>query len=475
MDTGRLADLSQGKPSRYHLRWLLLILLLAVGVRVGALVAASDARLVLDERSYVKRAEALLDGQGFVGSYQTLVRHPVPAHLSDLPQYPGALQPPGYVVFLAGVMALTGRSILAVKIAQVLLGTAAVGLVYALGANWFDRRRGLVAAAICALYPNLIAFTHYLWSETLFIVLLLAVIWLLTRRTAAPTILSALVAGTVLGYAACTRAGIVYFLPLLILWMVIGFRPVRRRNLVAAAALLVGLVEVIGVWSLRNYRVHGGFVLIDTNGPLNLWRGNAPGAFADRSAERSYDPPFASIPISPVGTHTARTLVNQAKDILQDDQPTDLEIAAVAKRLAWEHIRSDPIAFGRRAWFKTIDMWNPTSFLVRHFKFQAYGPVSPAIESAICVAAMVGYVMVMLAGAVGGFVARRDPRVWLVFSLVFYYGAIHAVVFGLTRFRLPLMPLIILLAAHALCLLWPRLGRGPAARGCAAEKLDAAR
>ena len=43
-------------------------------------------------------------------------------------------------------------------------------------------------------------------------------------------------------------------------------------------------------------------------------------------------------------------------------------------------------------------------------------------------------------------------------NLVKHYGAIHAVVFGLTRFRLPLMPLIILLAAHALCLLPQKLG-----------------
>ena len=43
--------------------------------------------------------------------------------------------------------------------------------------RWFDHRRGLLAAWICASYPTLIAFTHYLWSETLFILLLLLAIW----------------------------------------------------------------------------------------------------------------------------------------------------------------------------------------------------------------------------------------------------------------------------------------------------------
>ena len=62
-------------------------------VRALALLAADDARLVLDEQHYRLRAEALLDGQGFVGSYQSWVRHE--GRPIDLPQYPGAWQPPG--------------------------------------------------------------------------------------------------------------------------------------------------------------------------------------------------------------------------------------------------------------------------------------------------------------------------------------------------------------------------------------------
>ncbi|MCP4250203.1 MAG: hypothetical protein GY778_24430 [bacterium] len=453
-------SLSRTGLNRSGLLGLGLVLLLALAVRAGALAAASDARPVLDERSYSRRALDLLDGAGFVGSFQSWVRHPESMPRADRPRYPGALQPPGYVAFMAGVLAVTGRSFLAVKVVQVVLGTVAVGLVYAIGARWFDRRRGLVAAAICALYPNLIAFTHYFWTETLFIFLLLTAICLLARRAAAPTVGSALIGGAVLGLAALTRAGIVYFLPVLIAWMIFAYRPVCRDHVVSALAMLVGFAIAVAPWSIRNYRVHDGFVLVDTNGPMNLWRGNAPGAFADRPVGPCYDPPFGSIPLSPVGTHFGRALVHQAKDILQDDAPTDLEIIAVAKRLAWDNIRSDPADFLRRAWYKTIDMWNPTSFLVRHFKIGAYGPVQPLVASAVCGLAMISYVIVLLVGAVGGFAARRDPHVWLVLSLVLFYAAIHAVAFGLTRFRLPLMPLIILLAAHAVCLGAQKLGWG---------------
>ena len=86
----------------------------ALAVRLLALWAASDAVLVKDEIAYAARAEALLDGEGYVGSYQSWVRHPG-WKIMELPQYPGAYQPPGYPTFIAGVMAISGRSLLAVK------------------------------------------------------------------------------------------------------------------------------------------------------------------------------------------------------------------------------------------------------------------------------------------------------------------------------------------------------------------------
>ena len=99
---------------------VLAVVLVAFAVRIAALWAAADASLTLDEQTYALRAEALLDGEGFLGSYQSWVRH-ASGLLADLPQYPGAWQPPGQTVFMAALMAPSGRSLLAVKLAQVVL------------------------------------------------------------------------------------------------------------------------------------------------------------------------------------------------------------------------------------------------------------------------------------------------------------------------------------------------------------------
>ena len=74
-----------------------------------------------------------------------------------------------------------------------------------------------------------------------------------------------------------------------------------RAALVASMALLV-----VAPWAVRNTLLHGGFVLIETNGPYNLWRGNGADAFANRGDPRvpHYAWPFESLPLAPVGGRT---------------------------------------------------------------------------------------------------------------------------------------------------------------------------
>ena len=209
------------------------VVAVAFVVRVLAFLAADDVRLVLDERQYLLRAEALLAGEGFVGSYQSWVRHEgAPA---DLPQYPGAWQPPGQTAYLAGALALLGGGAGAARLAQVLMGTLGVWLVFLLGRAWLDARHGLAAAWTCALYPNLVAFSHYLWSEPLFIALFLAALLLLTGARSTPTAAAAAAGGALLGLAALTRASALYFLPVLLAWMVWAWPETRRRTLGRAA------------------------------------------------------------------------------------------------------------------------------------------------------------------------------------------------------------------------------------------------
>jgi 4-amino-4-deoxy-L-arabinose transferase-like glycosyltransferase len=428
------------------------LLAVALLVRLAALWAAADARPVLDERLYLLRAEALLDGEGFVGSYQSWVRHPGIRSMAALPQYPGSYQPPGYTLFVAGALALGGKSALAVKLAQVLIGLLTVGLVVSIGTHVLDRRRALIAGWICALYPTLIAFTHYFWSETLFILLLLAALRMLLREEGPPSTRSALLAGGLLGLAALTRSSLVYFLPLLLAWLLWHQRQDWRRALQRSAILMLTLLAVVAPWSLRSSLLHGGFVFLDTSGPFNLWRGNAPDTFAARPAppRLSYAPPFGGLPLLPVGPQDPRAFVDAVQAELQEDRPTDLQIARTGAALARREILASPGRFLRRAWTKSVDLWNPTSFLMRQLRLGAYGEVPPWLEGLLSWSAVLAYLLLLALAAVGAATSYRERYTTLSLLFLLFTATAGVVAFGLTRFRLPLVPLLSLLAADAL-------------------------
>ncbi len=425
---------------------------MALLVRALALWAAWDAQLVLDEQLYGIRADALLRGEGFVGSFQSWVRHPDATMMAELPQYAGSYQPPLYTLFVASILALPALGVGAVKVVQVLLSVLTVFVVYRIGRSWFDERCALVAAALCALYPNFIAFTHYLWSETLFVFLVTLAFAYATKRGHASRA-ELVIAGLLFGLAALTRSAILYFRPIVGLWLAWVHRGQGRRALVKPLLLLAALVP-IAPWTVRSSLLHEGFVLIDTNGPFNLWRGNTPATFADRANPPggTYAPPFDGLPLMPVASQNPRLLVETVKRDLVQQQPTDLEIARHARRLAWSHIREEPTTFLHRGWIKIVDMWNPTSFLLRQFRVGAYGETNAAVQAVLSWCAVLGFLFVMGAGLVGLIASHRDPQAWLVIALVLFFTAIHASTFGLTRFRLPLMPFVILFAGRAIAL-----------------------
>jgi 4-amino-4-deoxy-L-arabinose transferase-like glycosyltransferase len=452
-------------------RSLLLVLLVALFLRGGVLALAWDMEPVNDQIMYTRRAEELLDGKGYLSSYQTWVRHPGERKLAILPQYPGAYQSPGYPAFMALVMFFTGRGTLAVKIVQVLLGTASVWLIYALGRAWFRHSVGLAAAWIYALYPNLVAFTHYLFSETLFIILFLAATLLITRskeRVLAPG--PALAAGALMALAAYTKSSVLYFLPFFALWYLVLHRRELAAALLAVALVAVGFGATVAPWALRNHGLHGGLVLIDSSGPYNLWRGNRPGVFSGRRNDRSqmFDPPFHWVPIAPVADVGGRKLADIARIRFDTKEPTDLQVMAVAGEYAWLYVKAEPRDFVRNAGYKLIDMWNPTSFVMRHMKKDSYGELSPLTRHALVALVTLSYLLVMALALWGWRKTWRDANVMLVLLMVGYYSGIHAITFGLTRFRLPLMPFLILLAAVAV-VAWrerraARVVPGPAVR-----------
>lgn len=250
--------------------WLGGILLVATVLRVGwILYAAKSPQELGDPFSYLFHAEDIADGKGY---------------LVPFTDRPTAYYPVGYPAILGGVY-WVARSLVSSTTAfgtavwlNVVLGVATVALVYVLGRRLANRRVGLVAAGLVAIWPNLIFYTATAYLETVFTFLVAAALVVLLGRRWSPSGLgwpTLVGAGLLVAAATMVRPIALALVPV----MAVGWVRANMgwsRALRQAGAILAVVVLVALPWSIRSTAAMNGLVLISTNNGDNLCIGHQP-------------------------------------------------------------------------------------------------------------------------------------------------------------------------------------------------------
>ncbi len=200
--------------------------------------------------------------------------------------WPGAFwQPPLYPWLLGLFYTVAGHTLFGARLVQITLGSLSCLLLYFVGRRVFGPPTGNIAAAGMALYGTLIYFDGEILVPTLSIFLLLAGLLLLLRAADAgaerPCLLLWLSAGLVLGLAALARPDALLFGVVAAAWAW-GWpgRNARWVRVRRVGLFLLGVCAVVSVVTVRNYLVAGDLVLISANGGLNFYLGNNPEAEA---------------------------------------------------------------------------------------------------------------------------------------------------------------------------------------------------
>ncbi|HKQ59012.1 MAG TPA: glycosyltransferase family 39 protein, partial [Candidatus Eisenbacteria bacterium] len=123
------------------------------------------------------------------------------------------LRAPGYPTLIAGVQALTGENLLALRLVEALLGATSVAILGLAGAAAFGPAAGGIAAILMALHPVLAFLPSTQYSEsTLVLVVTLALAALVSAWRSGGGWRWALVGG-LFGVAALVRPTVVLMLP----------------------------------------------------------------------------------------------------------------------------------------------------------------------------------------------------------------------------------------------------------------------
>jgi len=406
-----LAGARRGIPRQVRARNGIRRELIVVG---GVVLAALALRLgyIFEQRGDILFEEPVLDEEKYV----LLARSLVQGHQPSGPWF----QPPGIVYVLAFVFRLFGTGLLAPRVLQALVSTGACALAYIVARRLLDQHAALLTAAICAVHGVLVFESYELLAPTWMLTADLLMIWLLLRAIEVAQPGAAFGAGLALGLSVIMGPTVLPF-GLVAAW---GLRrPVLVGAFVAGCALVIAPVTW-GNWE----RAHE-FVIVSTNGGVNLYLGNS---------DRYYE----NLAIRP-GPHWeefkhAGTLSETAADSYYRRKALgfwlDQPVHALGLYIRKLYLYFDGPEIPRDTELQTMrrDSWILELLVTRGPPFVPDGLLIPL-------------------SLVGAVLAWRDRRrLMLLYGFVIVNAFVTAAFFVTSRYRVPALPMFAMFASEAL-------------------------
>ena len=248
--------------------------------------------------------------------------------------------PPGYAVFLTGVLRVADLDTAAVTLVQHGLGLASGLLVYFLGRRLFGPLVGLAAALATMLDGELAVYEHAVMTEALFTFLLVGAIGLLVLGVTRYPWQTAAGFGLLLGLAALVRpVGLPLPLVLLLVPAAVSFGKRLQLTTIAVAGAALILLPVM----LWNARTHGQFGLTASfqRSMLNPIEAAPHRLLAKRG---SGDPLLGRVKAT-ISRHPAPAWVGPYERVLERFHLSNAQLDPLLTQVARDFVLADPWAY----------------------------------------------------------------------------------------------------------------------------------
>jgi 4-amino-4-deoxy-L-arabinose transferase-like glycosyltransferase len=367
-------------------RWLIWGIGAGLVLRALLVLGLDDGMsLIGDEYTYFEYARRFLD----TGDFET----------------GNFVRPPLFFLFVAATGSLfdEGSWHLATRLVQCAASVATAIPIYRSAHRIGGVRAARLAAMFALFDPTLIAFSHLLWPETLFL-LLVAIVFDgvvdLDERSW----------GRSCGLGALTGLAMLLKPVFGLFTLFLAASWLRRFGFwrAAAIALVFGstAAAVIAPWVIRNQFRYGPTIVLENQGPYNLWIGN------------SDDRP--------------RRILNQWRAI-----PDPVSRSRIGTERGVAAIKSDPERFVRKAVSRSVNLWGLEYFAVRQMVVGGYGPVSRDTFLTVFWVIQLAWVVSLSAAALGLTTVARDPTLRLILYYTLTFTVLVSAMVATTRFRIP--------------------------------------
>lgn len=369
-----------------------------------------------------------------------LISHGTLSLAEEPPPVPSGRRVPGYPLFLS-LLYSTGADVRLVKLFQTLVGTATVFLVHRLAARaGLGSTGALVAALACAVLPPLVLADARLMTESLFTFLLCAAVLAAYLWADRKSFGAAVLLGVVCGGLAMIKPEAA-LLPVAVVAGVAGanFRKQSTRSLAAQSLVALAVAAVfVSPWLIRNALAFGRPFLISGGG-----EGDRPGAIRQYRLRAEHDLLFW--PERHAYFYGDELDAAQARyDRAVASAPADPSQSDV------EYFLRRPGMFLKYCGVRLFQLLQPVSWN------EAFGLEKDAVRDRLPRWSLLGAkaALLMLDGLVlffglVGLAASLRPsrrRLWVLTATAAYFLAVYTVVHSLPRYRIPIYPLLIVLA-----------------------------
>jgi len=373
---------------------------------------------IIDEQAYVNWASEIASGR-FLGERVFY-------------------QDPLYPYILGALFALFGKSFFLVRAVQVLMGAAAVALVFFTGRKIMGDAGGLLAAGILAAYRGMYFFELLLLKATavLFLSALACLlgVWASDRPESKPRWLAT---GACLGGLTLLRGNFQAIIPFMAALPFFMSRdaPATRR-LLRSGFVIAGVLLVILPVSIRNYAVGGEFVLTTSQGGANFFIGNNP-----RANGRYVTLPFVRAnPKWEAGDFEKEAERRAGREL----SPSEVSRFWFKQSFKW--ISENPADAFKLLLFKARLMVHQHEIPDNHSFYLARRIFAPVLWIPA-----LGFGLLWGPAVIGTALMRKEERAWFPAAFALLYAGSIIPFFIVARYRLAVVPAMAVFAA-AFCI-----------------------
>jgi Tfp pilus assembly protein PilF len=361
---------------------------------------------------------------------------------------------PLYPYVLALLYKIFGFSPFIPGFLQALLESGTAVLIYSLGLRTMTdastptgskparliQTAALLAGLAWAFFVPAQAYAVILMPTAWLIFVFWFVVWRIVRNDSSPPPGEFLLLGLLIGVTAMGIATILFLIPLL---AAASFKPrpgatvpLWRSRAVAIGLLLSGVVAGTSPCWIHNYFVARDPVFLSAHSGINFWIGNNPDA--------------NGYPRFPPGLHAGQAaMLQDSITVAEDAAGHPLKRADVShywSAKAKSYIAAHPLAWLRLIALKFFNFWSA-------FRYDDLSIVTSLREHRVILPGL--YFGVVAAFAIPGmiFAARRGTARWVIAAILLHMAALLPV-FVTERYRLPIVPGLLVCAAFGLTIFW---------------------